>query len=163
MNILGPKQIQATDPFSLVEAALKQAKQFKKDFGFEYTEIWCVFDRDQHTIFSDAQILAKKHKVKIAYSIPCFELWVILHYQEQNAEIDPRKLISSLKHKCGLDDYDKNGSALFKVLEENREIATIRAKALRRRHEKDDRPPWTNPSTNMDELMERLYKLFEKN
>lgn len=58
-----------------------------------YDNIFCVFDRDDHTSFDQARTriktLAKRTKkplpIQEAISIPCFEYWVLLHHARTDA------------------------------------------------------------------------------
>ncbi len=47
--------------------------------------VWVVFDRDDHP--SITQALAEVHAagIGIAYSNPCFEIWLIYHFADHNA------------------------------------------------------------------------------
>ncbi len=62
------------------DSLVKITIEYKKKTS--YDEVWCVFDRDDFPVknFNNALILAKKHKIKVAYSNEAFELWYILHF-----------------------------------------------------------------------------------
>ncbi|WP_406400187.1 RloB family protein [Streptomyces sp. NBC_00879] len=76
-------------PLPLVEEAIpyvasaertaRKAKLTEDDWN--WPQVWCLFDRDQHEDIPTAFARAKRAGVKIAYSHPCFELWRLLHYQ----------------------------------------------------------------------------------
>ncbi|MFJ7325624.1 RloB family protein [Streptomyces cyaneofuscatus] len=76
-------------PLPLVEEAIPfvvSAERAARKAGLEeenwnWPQVWCLFDRDQHEDIPSAFARAKKAGVKIAYSHPCFELWRLLHYQ----------------------------------------------------------------------------------
>jgi hypothetical protein len=63
-------------PSKVVDRAIER----KKQSGVNYDEIWCVFDRNEHADLEKAEQLAKKHRISIAQSIPCFEIWYLLHF-----------------------------------------------------------------------------------
>jgi hypothetical protein len=63
-------------PISVVEYAIKL---IKKDNG--YDQVYCVIDRDQHKRFQEALEKAKGKKIKMIVSIPCFEYWLLLHFE----------------------------------------------------------------------------------
>lgn len=44
-------------------------------------EVWAVFDRDEHPRFAESVSTCRDRKVGVAYSDPCFELWLVLHYE----------------------------------------------------------------------------------
>ncbi|MCF3106353.1 RloB domain-containing protein [Streptomyces roseoverticillatus] len=43
------------------------------------TQVWCLFDHDNHPDVEAALSLADKHKLPVAFSHPCFEVWRVLH------------------------------------------------------------------------------------
>ena len=47
--------------------------------------IWCVFDFDEHPNLSQAITEAAQSGIDVAVSNPCFELWLVLHLQDQTA------------------------------------------------------------------------------
>jgi RloB-like protein len=64
-----------TDPLGIVRAALKRAPRFDS--------VYCVIDRDSHHHFAEAINLAdKSEKVTVIVSYPCFEYWLLLHFNE---------------------------------------------------------------------------------
>ncbi|MFD6996389.1 RloB family protein [Streptomyces mirabilis] len=76
-------------PLPLVEEAIKKwdevqraAKkaQIKPD-DWNWPQVWCLFDRDMHEDIPTAFARAKRAKLHVAYSHPCFEMWRLLHYQ----------------------------------------------------------------------------------
>ena len=55
-----------------------------KDKKNAYDLVFCVIDKDSHVHYEDALLEAKEYSPKnilyIINSIPCFELWLLLHY-----------------------------------------------------------------------------------
>ncbi|TFI23479.1 RloB domain-containing protein [Streptomyces sp. 4R-3d] len=45
------------------------------------TEVWCVFDRDNHDGIETAMKQAREGGVRVAYSHPCFEVWRLAHHK----------------------------------------------------------------------------------
>lgn len=80
-------------PKTLVERATEMKKagereaNTKKDEYLRYDEVWCVFDIDDHPKIADARQQARDNGIDLAISNPCFELWVLLHFQDQRAHI----------------------------------------------------------------------------
>jgi len=68
-------------------AATRSARS-KKDQNLEYDEVWCVFDIDEHPFLPDAKQQARDNQINTAISNPCFELWMLLRFQDQRAAID---------------------------------------------------------------------------
>lgn len=76
--------IRATEEYGkLKRLARKQGDSFANTF-----EIWAVFDRDEHVKFNEAIQQAEAHKIKVAYSNPCFEIWGLMHYRAVDGHID---------------------------------------------------------------------------
>ncbi|GAB1821776.1 RloB family protein [Herbidospora sp. RD11066] len=50
--------------------------------GDQYTEIWAIFDRDQHSGIPLAleRLARQAPKVRVAFSHPSFEFWLYLHF-----------------------------------------------------------------------------------
>lgn len=77
--------------------------------------IWCVFDRDDNSneVLLRAKQSAQKEGYHLAYSNPSFELWFLLHFVNQQAEVeDCQALIRLLKQPGRLPDYEKNKDLL---------------------------------------------------
>ena len=127
-------------------AKRKRAKQSYQ----EDDEVWAVFDRDEHPHIDEAKQLCKANNVGIAFSDPCFELWLILHIEDFNRACDRHDVqrVFGEIHE----GYDRRGAktADFSALLENLEEAERRADTLlrRRREERGG----TNPSTTVFNL-----------
>ena len=53
----------------------------------EIDEFWCVFDVEwpvNHANLKEAIDQAHRNEIAVAISNPCFELWLILHFQDQD-------------------------------------------------------------------------------
>ena len=54
--------------------------------GQEFDRIFCVFDRDGHQNYQQAldkiagSPMGKKGKLQAITSVPCFEIWILLHF-----------------------------------------------------------------------------------
>ena len=98
-------------PKRLVEQASKMKKQAAKeaerdrDENLSFDEVWCVFDVDEHPLVADAKQQARDNGIALAISNPCFELWVLLHFQDQRRHIE-RGGVQKLCRKY-LPGYDK--------------------------------------------------------
>ncbi|GHS92828.1 hypothetical protein FACS1894203_5410 [Bacteroidia bacterium] len=115
-----------------------------------------VHPKDKTFLIYDSDVkvvLEKLKKIKNAYllcSNPCFELWYLLHFANQNAELTSgecvSKLINNVRHyqKGNLDDK------LKEKLCENKAEAIKRAQSL---------PNFNNPSTSIYKFVEELDKI----
>ncbi|MBT3327545.1 MAG: RloB domain-containing protein [Gemmatimonadales bacterium] len=76
------------DPKKLVEIAKERGDQARHDAARQrddflaFDEVWCVFDRDEHTRFDDAVSMARDNGIELAVSNPCVELWLLLHFRD---------------------------------------------------------------------------------
>ena len=112
----------------------------------EYDQVWAVFDRDEHPRFKDALMRCRQQGVHVAWSNPCFELWLILHEQEYNKPSRSRAVQAALK--LLRPEYDMHGAKTPNCDELVRRVedAERRADTLLQRLETEDRP-YGNPST----------------
>ena len=80
MNTLVVKATKGVDPRTLVNIASKENQREKhNDERFDF--VYCVFDRDSHPQFEEASNLALAREFKLARSWPCFEFWLLLHFE----------------------------------------------------------------------------------
>lgn len=146
------------DPLSLVRRAVAEQKyeryEEKHRRGQPHDEIWCVFDVDAHERMAEAVELAVTHNINVAVSNPCFELWLVLHYQGQTAFIEGHAVqrLAKAHLKCGKALSVQALEALTSRYDE----AVKRAKALDAKHEGDGSPPRSNPSSEVWRLVERI-------
>jgi hypothetical protein len=144
-------------PKPLVERAVRMKKEAERDARARrdsfllYDEVWCVFDIDQHPRLPDAQQQAKANSISLAISNPCFELWALLHFQEQSGFLKGRTARARLKKH--LPRYDK--VLPFESLDPHYLTAVARAQRLDRRCEEAG-CPGDNPSTGVYRLTERI-------
>lgn len=147
-------------PKTLVERAAAQKKKAEKeairfaDDNLKYDEVWCVYDVDEHHKLPDAYQQARDNGIELAISNPCFELWVLLHFSDQNAHIEREKLAALVrKHIRG---YVKR--VPFAMLRAGYEDAVKRASALKKRCVENGNESG-NPSTEVYRLTERIRAL----
>jgi len=148
------------DPKAVVRRALelkrtadREARR-QRDQNLGYDEVWCVFDVDEHRKLLEAIDQAKANRISIALSNPCFELWILLHFRSQTAEIHRHDAQSA----CGdfIKHYDKSIS--YAALKDGYPDAVRRAEQLDRRNsEIGERGK--NPTTWVYRLTERLREL----
>lgn len=134
---------------TLVTTAIER----KAKDGEEIDEIWCVFDVESpksHPNLLNAIALAKKNGINLAISNPCFELWLILHFEDQTAYLTTSQAESKSRRLDGRDGKRINPDLYL----ENRQIAAERAVYLRKRHEGNSTLfPQDNPSSSMVDLL----------
>jgi hypothetical protein len=156
-------------PNSVVDHAIEL---FHKDS--DYQSVFCVFDRDSHTRFYDAvQRVRDKRLVRLdgkrkldnahfeaITSIPCFEYWILLHFQYTTAqmhsfaEVDPRlRTVPELTH------YAKGEKGLY--IRTHAHLQTALSHADRANRAAQDAGT-DNPTTRMPELIRYLLELAKK-
>ncbi len=135
----------------ITEEAIKQKRN--------YSEIWCVFDRDffKPQNFNRAfQMIQKYPNIKIAYSNEAFELWYLLHFNYYNTAISRSQYIEKLSKLLG-EEYKKNSATIYMKLKNKQETAIRNAKKLLATYSEPN-PENDNPSTTVYQLVEELNK-----
>lgn len=119
----------------------------------EIDEVWCVFDVEwpqNHPGLLDAVELAQRGGVLLAISNPCFELWLVLHFQDCGAWLD-NDHASQLRRR--LDRSDNKGIDAIAYMSLVHEAAR-RARDLETRHRSNGTSfPHDNPSSGMHRLI----------
>ncbi len=144
-------------PFKVVREARK--KRNDKNSYMSGDIVWCVFDRDQHTDYFEAIEIALKSKISYSISNPCFELWILLHFQDQRSQTS-NTIVENLVKKY-IKNFKKGMWGLFDVLEPRRTIAINRARSLYYHHDSNksvsERIENCNPLTKVYELIEFIW------
>jgi hypothetical protein len=138
-------------------AAERDAKRHRDD-NLRFDEVWCVFDVDEHPKLRDAEQQARAHRISLAISSPCFELWVLLHFRDHTAYIHRH----DAQRACSQHIPNYNKSVLYSELRNGYEAAVRRAIALDKQHGSLGEEG-SNPSTWVYRLTERLRELGRDN
>ena len=145
-------------PMTVVDRAVKQkrseAREARRGRGRASDEYWCVIDVDQHPNLGPAVEKAIANGISVAVSNPCVELWFILHFQDQTAEID-RKRAQAISKKLLKCDKVLDERAL-QALDDGFPEAKARAKTLDDMHFGNGRPARSNPSSGVWQLVDRI-------
>jgi RloB-like protein len=119
----------------------------------EIDEFWCVFDVEwpkNHPSLSEAIRQAHDNDIKLAVSNPCFELWLILHFQDHTSWLDNT---GARRLRERLDGAPDKSLAPARYMPRVTDAAR-RAAALDVRHQKDGAKfPQDNPSSGMHFLV----------
>lgn len=150
-----------TAPKRLVEVAVDALRESRKlsrksgDPNAKIDEAWVVCDVDQHPRMPEALTQAKATGVRMAISNPSFELWLLLHFQDQTAHIDRVDALRVLKRH--VPTYTKGGE-WFDHLVGRFSEASRRADGLDKKHHGDGTLfPHDNPSSGVRHLVDSLY------
>ncbi|MCW5588593.1 MAG: RloB domain-containing protein [Legionellales bacterium] len=145
------------DPMSIVNFALKE---HKRD---DYDRIYCVFDKE-HTNYQQAlDKISSQNKISI-YAItssPCFEYWLLLHYEDTSKpfhEKSNKSVGDQLKSllKKYIKNYHEANKDIFVITQKHLKQAIIRAKRIDKMQEKNGTD---NPSTKVYQLVEYLISI----
>ena len=147
-----------TNPKKVLECAIKESG-YKRGKFENFDEVWIAIDRDEHQDFAQTILEANSKNINVACSNPCFELWLLLHFENQTAHIERQNVISKLsKHMS----YAKNMNSSYFATKEKLQFATENAKKLILKHkidcEKFDNCE-CNPMTTMQELVEKIINI----
>ncbi|MFE9813665.1 RloB family protein [Streptomyces sp. NPDC005773] len=88
------------DPLSVVNEA-KRLQGLEKKGGDPFDAVWCVVDVDEHASLERACIEAGRAGIEIAISSPCFEIWLLWHFEARTKWTTAAEL-SKLLQKRGL-------------------------------------------------------------
>ena len=137
-------------PITVVDYALEKNKE---PGGYDF--IYCVFDRDQHESFERAlnklRANAKRHPLHAAVSIPCFEYWLLLHFEHTDA---PFQNCDNVICRLGghMPGYSKADSNQIEAILDRVEQALERAQILF----PDPAASLDNPHTSAHRLVRHL-------
>jgi hypothetical protein len=145
--------VPATVVARAVEKQRDSARARKRHPDEVYDEVWAVFDRDEHPGYAGAIETARVSGVHAANSNPCFELWLLLHFQDQTAALERDDACARLK--LHVPTYEKrfetDDGKGFEAFSGNLDAACARAETIRRRASENQTDG--NPTTNMDLLL----------
>lgn len=154
-------------PLDVVEKAeslrQKQIRLSEKQGNPKYDEVICVFDQDNKTQkYNEALIKAKNNNILAITSIPCFELWFLLHCCNSTSPFTDckqicQKLESEFKKLGFLNSkecYEKNDYDWYKILKPKLKDAIDNAEQLEK-YQENDRGN-LNPSTKVHILVKML-------
>ena len=132
--------------------------------GFE--QVYVVFDRDDHETYHNALAkaaalngkLRKELKQEVKFeaiaSVPCFELWLLLHFEDVQAPLHRTEVYQRLRQY--LPNYDKGQAGHYAQTSQNLEDASRRAEHLGQLTTAHD---GTEPYTDMHRLVHLLTTL----
>lgn len=131
-----------------------------------FEQVYAVFDRDEHRTYFDALQLADSLDGKlrndarqpVAFraiaSIPSFELWLLLHFEDVRAPTHRKMVMERLKRH--IPGYEKGADLVFATTRARLDIATERAENLAKRFSARSDP---EPYTGIVDLVKLLTTL----
>jgi hypothetical protein len=141
-------------PISVVKYAESRARE---QGGYDH--IFCVFDRDGHESFERARArirqLSNRSRnplpIHEAVSVPCYEIWVLLHFDQSDAPFqDCDEVVSRIRRH--IPGYSKTDPNLPRALLPRIDTALANAQWLRNREGLTNE----NPSTAVHVIVQHL-------
>jgi hypothetical protein len=132
-----------TSPLQVVQYARELFTHGDRHKGIQpraFEKVFAVFDRDDHDSYKDALNLVASldgrlrsdAKQPVSFqaiaSVPCFELWLLLHYEDIQAPLHRNDVMRRLRSY--IPDYQKGMNNAFATTKEHLAIATERAERL---------------------------------
>lgn len=149
-----------SSPRDVVDFAIQKYKKTK-----EYDRVFCVFDKDRHQTYNEAldrvrqTKMAKGHSIHAITSVPCFEIWFLLHFIYTTKGYAGQGSVCSQVIKDltkYLPDYEKGFVGVYQQIQDRTDTAVNYAQKLSR-HNND--AATDNPSTKIHDLVEYLIAL----
>lgn len=160
VNIFKPKD---HSPLGLVKEAKRQLNKAKRERN-SYNFVWIVFDKDGHAKVPEAFETARTNnpEINIAFTAPCFEFFVLLHFEKTTKPFSKCDSVISQIKKKWLPNYEK-ATNIYEEIYEFKDFGSSNSKWVQERAEVDlnDGKRIYNLSaySNIHEIIEFLYSL----
>jgi len=154
---------EGNDPVSIVREAIQT---YSRNAG-EFDRVFCVFDRDGHANYQQARNMVANSRfgrnlvLTAITSVPCFEIWILLHYSYSSAPVAAsggrsacEKVVAAIHRH--LPEYEKAFGDVFEKLAPMLDAAITHADRLAV-HNRDTGSD--NPATKVQELVKYLRSL----
>ena len=153
-------------PINVIEFAIETAESQEGIY-----KVYCVWDRDNHESYERALDKIKNHKSKrkakskpryqAIVSLPCFEIWLLLHFTFTSKPYTPTEKHSPCDNviidlRQYLSHYAKNSNDLYEQLSEHTEVAIQNGDRLKEYNLQSNS---SNPATDVHELIRDLKSL----
>lgn len=145
-------------PSTLVDLAVEEKRALRGAAGED--EVWVVADRDVHPGLPDCLQKARANRVHVALSCPCFELWLLIHFDHQAAHLERNE--AQRRTRCHLHGFDKTLTEThFRRLAGGFGEARKRAAELVSASEWDENP-LRNPCTTVHRLVDAILRAMQR-
>jgi hypothetical protein len=160
-----------TAPIQVVEYAkhlFENGDRHKNIQRRAFEQVYAVFDRDDHLSYAEALRVATSLdgrlrndakqlvRFKAIASVPCFELWLLLHFEDIQAPLHRNEVIQRLKRH--IPKYEKGSGGIFAATRSDLAAAVRRADTLAARSGPNTDP---EPYTGIAELVRVFVTLSE--
>lgn len=112
----------------------------------EKDQIWVVFDRDEHDAVNESIDNLTTNSIGVAFTNPCFELWLILHIEDFDSPIDRHAIQKHLESICADYSTRQGKKPDCKKFMDRIEVAEGRAAKMNKRRSREGaerQAPWT--------------------
>lgn len=158
---------QRGEPIAIVEAAINEKKDLiqkarKSKDSFDYCfRVWAIFDRDDHESYNEAILLAKKNKIDLAISNPCFELWPLLHLSNSANQDDRHQVQRRLNQIMPNYHHERGAYIDFDLIKDHFDVAHSRADQINKNclNSGDE---YGRPSTTFHKLVKKIIENGKK-
>jgi len=166
VNILLVRHPGGTEPRRVVQAAIDAREELRAVPGrwLRGDQAWAVFDGDEHIAndsrsWQETLTLACKESVSLAVSNPCFELWYLVHFEDQFGHLTAAQATKKLGRH--IQSYEK-AAVLYPRLKDRMPDALRRADQMERNRQLNDYPPHHNPTTEVRRLIRKILDIQDK-
>lgn len=154
---------EGTQPRQIVDFAEEKFSETR-----EFDRVYAVFDRDQHLTYADAIARAEQLNGKLrndakqnvvfeaAVSVPCFELWLLLHFENIQAYFHRHEIQTKLRQH--ITHYDKGMNGVYELTKPNLAVASDRGTRLKSRFA---RLPGIEAYTDIQDIVRVLKSLLD--
>ena len=160
IKVLHPNK---TDPMGIVTFAEKELSNQRNG----YDRVFCVFDRDGHVCFDaavegvSASEAGRRERLCVVTSVPCFEVWLLLHFTFSTAPFTStgtqsacEMVLRELRKK--IPNYAKGNANTYDLLAGQLDHAISNAVKLEKQNKSNLA---SNPATGVHRLVEYPLKL----
>lgn len=153
---------EGTDPITLTKYAIdrmdERMQRAKNTMMVPYDEVWVVCDLEKthdhrRELAKKAKILGAARNIKFAFSDPCFEFWLLIHFEKTTTPSLTACSKAYDKLKKHLPKYEKGKFPGDNILDKL-PIAVSNARFCRQHHQACSGDG--NPSTDIDLLVHKL-------
>jgi len=151
-------------PSTVADEAIRHAKGLRRGMrgrasgrsSFEEADqVWVVFDQDHHPDVPNVVVRCRDNKVEVAYSNPCFELWLVLHLEPHDRPAEASDVQARLHALYSAYDHEKSPGPDFSDLLATLAVAEQRASDQAQRRQEEGAPSG-NPSTTVFQLLRAI-------
>jgi hypothetical protein len=153
-------------PLQMLDVAIAEQAKAAKNREDRFDSVWVVFDAEERPDEAMLRALRQKagqHEIRLAWSNPCFEIWLLLHLAFSqapifNADQAIRQLVTSLP------SYAKDQRAAERsmaVLIPKVAMALTHAQRLRDGHATRGAGEFPNPATDVDLLVREIIQAVD--